>query len=295
MILFQVAAALLLAAPQAPEAQIRTVERVEVGEPFELSIEIRHAAGVAVVLDPRALDDAWVLLDASGAATLAAGEGRAATSVRWTVVALEPGEEVLPALWASIDGGPPRAIPVLGDGVTATGVLAPGEDEPRPPAGFRDAPAPAGGPPRWAWPLGVLALLAVAAAAFLRRRRARAPVEVPPTAAERLRAIDPEALAEPAAVQAAYYEITAVLRGAIDERLGRDLAAWTDEEWLAATRGQLPESEYDLVADVLRQSAEVKYGTARPTHWGAQETLERALSAVAGEVPAYQGAGGREA
>lgn len=282
-------AALLVIVSQAPEAEVAcALTAVEVAEPFELSIEIRHAADVGVALDPAFLDDAWVLLHASGAITRAAGEGRATTGMTWTVAALEPGEGALPALWASIDGGAAQAIPVLGPGLTVVGVLAPGEDEPRPPRGFREGAAPAAGIPGWVWPVAALIAAALATVLLLSRRRAAGEAEALPTPAERLRAIDADALGEPGAVQAAYFVMTAALREAVDARLGRALAASTDEEWLAATRAELSESEYDLIADVLLQSAEVKYGTLRPTHWGAQETLERARSVVEGRAGAQR-------
>jgi hypothetical protein len=278
-------AALLLALPQAPEAQITAAATtVEVGEPFELAIEIRHAADVDVELDPARLDDAWVLLHASGAVRRPAAEGRATTRVTWTVAALEPGEEALPALWASVDGAAAQAIPVLGSGVTVAGVLAPDEDQPRPPRGFRESAAPSAGIPWWIWPVTAVVAVGLGAALLWARRRTRTTGDAAPGPAQRLRALDPAALGDPRAVQAAYYEMTAALREAVDARLQRSSAAQTDEEWLAATKSELPESEFDLVADVLRQSAEVKYGTARPTHWGAQETLGRVLSVVEGHA-----------
>ncbi len=284
-----VALALALAGQEVRASVSSAASTVEVGQPVRLEISLAHPVDSTVELLPEALGSAWVLLDASGTSTLPDDVGDmgagATTRVTWTVCALEPAEGVLPALVASVDGGAPELLAVGGDELTVIAVLAQGEDLPRPPLGFREPPLEPARRPGWPWALGALALVGLVLAAFVRARRKRAAASAPPpTPLERLGAIEPRALEQPEAVQAAYFEITAALRSGIDQRLGRqppELVGLTDEEWLRAIEGQLPEAEYELVVDLLRESEPVKYGSTRPTHWGLNETLERARAALA--------------
>jgi hypothetical protein len=269
-----------------PRATVRAEPAtVEVGEPVRIEIALRHAPGEQVTFFPERIGGAWIFLGADGTATTAAPDGERVTRVTWTVCALEPLENALPELFASIDGDEAQPLAADGAGVLVVGVLGPDEDEARGPKGFRGAEEVE---PRtvW-WPFALAAAVALAVVALLLRQRRRAApvVAAPPTARERLAAIDPEALDDPAAVQAAYYEITSALRSGVDARLGRERGALTDEEWLADTGGHVPAAELDLLADLLRDSAPVKYGSARPTLWGVKETLDRARSALDAEAP----------
>jgi len=280
-------AALALTLVQDVSATVRAdAATVEVGQPVRLEIAVEHPTGVRVELLTAGVAEAWIFLEAGGTATIPGPGDTATTRVTWTVCALEPLEGALPALVASIDGGAPELIPVASAGIAVVGLLGPDEDLPRPPLGFRDLPVPAAGRPWWPWALAAFALVLLVAWLLARRARAQVPLELPPAPLERLAAIRAEALEEPEQVQAAYYEITSALRTGLDLRLGRapaELAALTDDEWLAATAGELPEAEHELVADLLRGSAEVKYGSLRPTHWGVNETLERARTVLSEE------------
>jgi hypothetical protein len=259
------------------------VSTVEVGDPVTIALVLEHPADVHVELLPEALGDAWISLGTGGAATLPDADGGATTRLVWTVCALEPLEAALPAVVVSVDGGAPESVSAGGDALTVVGVLAEGEDAARPARGFRDAPPVERGLPWWVWVVGAAVLLALVALLPVWRRRAPAPVAGLPTPLERLAAVEATSLEEPEAVQAAYYEITAALRAGVDQRLNQsptECGALTDDEWLEAVAVQLPEAEYDLVADVLRGSEAVKYGSVRPTHWGVNETLERVRSVL---------------
>jgi hypothetical protein len=288
--------AALAQAPAAPSARapltasVRGPAAAAVGQPFELEVELVHQAGRRPTLQAGAAGDAWAVLAEHGSVTRPGPGGeRETTTVRWTVVALEAGADARPELLAAYADGSLEAPLVAPGGIDVAAALAPGEDAPRPLHGFRSPAAGAGG---WRWwhflALGGIAAAASGLALCYSRRRHRKPGPAPPpTPLERLAAIDPRALAGPAEVQAAHYAITAAVRAAFDARLGfdRDAAAGrTDEEWLAAARasGKLAASEGDLLADLLRACAAVKYGGARPTHWAVQETLERARALLAG-------------
>jgi hypothetical protein len=281
-------------------AEVRAPARVEVGEPFELTVELGHPSGARPVLLADAVGEGWVVLAEHGSVTRpaeagdAAGPGREATEVRWTVVALEPAAEGLPELLAAYEGGALEAPYVEAGGIEVASALAPGEDAPRSVHGFRSGAGGAGGPRWWPWALVSAAIAAAAGAWLLRKRRGvRASPHAAPGPRERIGAIDPRAL-DAAGVRAAYFEVTAALREAFDRRLGVERAGCTDPEWLAAARasGKLAEADLDLLSDLLRSSAAVKYGGAQPTHWALGETLDRARAlldgATAGAAPAAE-------
>jgi len=270
--------------PTGLRALVSAPAAVEVGVPFELTVELDHADAVRPRLLADAVGESWVVLADRGSATLPGAEGRATTLVRWTVCALEPQERALPQLMATFPDGSFEAPFVEPGGIDVGGVLQPGEDEARPPHGFRDAPPAVDGRPWWAFGLAAAALVAAALLALRRRRRRAARPAPAPTPLQRLEAIDPRELSGPDAVQAAYYELTSLVRAALDLRQGRDRSGCTDEEWLRALDGSegVSEEERDALEDLLRSSALVKYGGSRPTHWAVQETLERARELLAG-------------
>ena len=374
-----VLAALLLAAAQAgvqplPAAggavrarlAVRPAE-VEVGEPFELVVEVEHPRGHVPTLPgmPRAAapvapvapetqakrpagapepaaaatpagedallpgDGSWVLLGSrlEPAVSLDGDPRRSVTRRVFELASLEPGERVLPAeLVAAVlpegtgaagedsgdagdAGDAVDAVEQPGDAaprIVVRGVLAEGEDAPRPlrglPEGF-GSPALATATSRWPWIAGGLALaavLALAVARLLRRRawgsRAAATPDDPGELLERLAADLPR---DPALLRERHFALTRLLRESADRRAGAARAGLTDEEWLArlGEDALAPEARAPL-AEVLGRAAAVKYGAALPTEWALRETVEtarRALAALDGrrpELAAESGGGG---
>ncbi|HEX6885561.1 MAG TPA: DUF4381 family protein [Planctomycetota bacterium] len=262
-------------------------EAVALGEPFALVLELEHAPDVAaraLVPAALALDESWVVLASEPLTSAVLADGRLRTRATWRVAALEPGERSLAESLAGLALGAAVTRIQVGDArVRVAGVLAPGEDAPRPlrgfPEGFAGAPEASGGGGALPWLLGGLALLVLAAVGVLgwRRRRRRAPRPAP-TPLERLRALE-EARAGGGE---RCYELTRLLRTAGDELARTPRAALTDEEWLAAVHASLeiPRGVVAQLESVFARAARVKYAGESPTDWALQETFVAARGAL---------------
>jgi hypothetical protein len=288
LLLAQVEGASLAGSARAAARWVDPPQQVELGVPFELVLEIEHRSGDAPALAPGALasDPAWAVLE--GGVPLALPDlddpARRVSEVRWTVVALEPGTLDLPEVELSYpapEGG--EALPVAiagGRAIEVSGVLADGEDAPRPlpPDLGVDEPARARGwvtPALWSGGLALLGALAFLFIFIARRARARpVPAAPPPTPRERLAALEESALDDPEAVRAAHVELTRALREHFDG--DRTRAALTDEEWLEALR-QPADGE---LARLFAECRPVEYGGERPTHWATRERVARARALV---------------
>ncbi len=201
------------------------------------------------------------------------------------VASLEPGEREL-ALAALRIGARDETLPPLPVAVRAA--LHAGEDAPRPARGLRevrDFPAQRGllGP---AALLGAL-VSAVLAALVVRRVRRRVPAAAPPpTPLARLEALG---AAREAEARAVCYELTRILRGALDAHLAREFEGLTDEEWLAATPdAALPSGTRAALGRLFARTERIKYGVEMPTRFALEELLgegRAVLGALAGAAP----------
>jgi len=262
---------------------------VALGEPFELVLELDHSpslSGSALAAGELKLDESWVVLGEEPVHTSAAADGALATRRTWRVASLEPGKRALGEALSSfaLPEGVAR-IQVGGAEVDVRGVLAEGEDAPRPlrefPDDFAGAPDASSGSHRLAWLAGALLVLAAAAGAWLWRRRARRAVAArPATALERLAELERELEGERG--RQGCYELTRLLRTAADGARARDGSGLTDEEWLAELAGSraLPGALGELTA-VFERAARVKYAGEAATPWALQETFARARTALA--------------
>lgn len=267
---------------------------VELGQPFELVLELEHAAssaGAELVVGELVLDESWVLLGEEPVRSARAGEGRLATRRAWRVASLEPGTRSLGEALSRF--ALPEAVTRIQVGaaeVRVRGVLAEGEDAPRAlrefPEGFADGTDAADGARGWIYGLGALALLGAGAGWLVRRRRRRAGLApAPATPLERLAELEREL--EGARARDGCFELTRLLRGATDGVRARDGSGLTDEEWLAELEASraLPAARAEL-AQVFARAARVKYAGEPATPWALQETFahaRRALAAVGGE------------
>ncbi len=256
---------------------------VEVGQPFDVVCDVTHPEGAR----PRAVEpdffgsDPWVLFDARRE-LLADG----ATRLVWTLACLEPGPETeLPELGYSVlIDGRERVAFATGHTLAVAGVLAEGEDAPRPQVGFRslaEEPAPAPAWRRWAvWGAVLASTLLLVAVYFLARawRAARRRPKPAPRPVARLGELEQADLSQ----RARHYELARLVREGIDEEAGRDRRGLTDEEWLAALDDvRIPERAKVEAGAALERCAAVKFGAAKPTDWAVEETFAHARQALA--------------
>lgn len=284
----------------------------EVGEPLELELEVRApleplAQGADPLLAERraraalraqfgpdvfeegALDYSWTLLDSQPVVIRRTpGQELGAELIatrRFRLVSLEAGERSLPT--PAFEG----IVPVVTRSFAS--LLAEGEDEPRPLIGFLELPAepPAEAPRAW-WPAAALGgVLLFAVGALLLRRRAAQPAGSLPDPQLALSTLVAETKARgagAAAIQAAHFQLTALLRAAFDYEptLKRSRGAEpadalsqrgaTDEEWLVARSARLSEVDSAELAAWFAGCAEVKYGGAPATEWGLEARVEQA-------------------
>ena len=272
---------------------------VEVGEPFELVLELEAPADVDaysladVRLQP---EESLVLFSEETSAPEPVGDGsRLQTRHVFRLASLRPGvldlEPLLPPL--------PEDIEVSGaDGarIEVRGLLGEDEGEPRGPKGFpadflelSSAPGSSSARP-WVW----IALAATGLALFglfaWRRRRGRrraGPVAPDPRAELARLGAATERGADPREV---VREVTGVLRGV--PGLAPDRPGVTDEEWIRDLRsaGRIPDETAGDLAALLAEAREVKYAGRTPSPWAVRETIERAE-----RVLTAAGAAGEEA
>ena len=275
--------------PDVVEATTSLVpETAEIGEPLELVLDLVHPSSIRVRLDAELLEpgDGCDPLDERRVVTrpIAEQPGRSLTRARWSVCALEPGEHDLRPGGVEYEwGGTRQRIEAPPARVTIRHALADGEDAPRAPIGFREPPEERESPIDrlfWIGGLVLAGLLALVAWRVLRRRSAPTPVG-PPGPAERLavlRTDDPEKLRE------LYYELSAVVREALDALAGEPLRGCTDAEWIErrSRANGIPRERLERAAELLSACERVKYGAEVPTRWAVDEALRAAREIVSG-------------
>jgi len=251
----------------------------------------------AALADPERLDGSWVSFGALPPEPSwrdPADPNRRVSRQRWRLASLEPGARTLPALVAEVLAG--SGVSLDPPQVDVVGVLAEGEDAPRPLAGFPDSfgagvdDGPSFVGRALPFLVGAGLLGALLAFVFLRRREGRERREVPKAPLERLAELEVGLETRGPATT------LAGLSGLVREALGaRAVPACpsgaSDEEWLAAVRARA-ELGRDSVADLedlFARSEAVKYGGARPTRWALDETFALARRLLGAESPSAEG------
>jgi len=263
------------------------------GQPLEWTVSLSgRDSRDAVLAGPPDLGPEWVIL---GGPTPVVDSDLAAASrpglvLRWQLMGLEAGELETPEVRFQIgDEEPIAAAPAR---IELTGALSEAEDAPRPLVGFRDVEEPEGGDADLVLVAAALLLLAAGfpLAARVRRGRsvAEAPVDREPRLIERIEALDPGA--DPAAAMGA---LGPLLRRAVDEARGEDLASLTDGEWAASLEGApgvSPEQSAELTA-LIEELGRVRFGGAQPSSFAAREAVGQAVD----HIRALGGAGSEKA
>lgn len=272
--------------------EVRPLEAA-IGEPVEWTLTVPHEYRdeVRLVDDDPIPDDTWVLVDGPRFSIERKGSREATTRVRWTVFSLDPGERALPEIVARFASGAEIRSTSLGP-LTVRGELAPDEDAPRPLTAFHEIEERTGrgGPTA----LAILALLAGSVVFWLvlRRRRAQASTPVM-TPLEQLDALGGRTADDPGVAREVVYELSSLLREAVDRRLEAPRPGLTDDEWLASVRANqgLERTTVERLEALLGSCEDVKYGNRVPTRFAVAEALEEtrnvltALDVEREEVP----------
>lgn len=267
-----------------------------VGELVEVALLVPLASGERLELDSSALeaDLSWVVEGAPRRGSVpAAGGAPAGVLLSWSFASFEAGERDVPApLLVRVDAAGKRApLAVAPTKLRFTSVLVQGEDEARPALGFRPLEDEAAASSTPAWLAGCAALAVALAAWLVSRRRARSTNATPPTALERLAALESKSVETREGAREVIYELVELVRSHFDARSGVARAALTDREWLAAAAAGL---EADVAAELdalLRDAEPVKYALHHPTHWAVREALQRARKVLS----SHESAQGRAA
>lgn len=277
---------------QAGEASARwrcEPAEVALGEPFELVLELAHPAtlsGHELASGELALDESWVVLGEEPVRSVASPGGALTTRRAWRVASLESGARALgEALSRFALSERVTRIQVGEAEVSVRGVLAEGEDAPRPlrefPDDYAGEEATQQGSRARAWFVAAALLAGAVAAFFAWRRRVRRSASAPPaTSLERLAELERGLEGERGGEHC--FELTRLLRAAADGARARDRSGLTDEEWLtelAASR-ELAVAVPELAA-VFERAARVKYAGEPASPWALQETFQRARTALA--------------
>lgn len=258
---------------------------VEVGEPFRWLLEVRHPAGALRELDEQTslfaadLDPSWVLLEPEP--TLALPDPERADWVRtrtgWRAVSLDSGERPLPAFEVVLVDG--RTVSTPEGSLTVAGVLGAAEDEPRPARGFRELPPDE---PTRAVATGAFVAggLAIALLLWMWRRSTGGDGGVPELTSEmrlrtRLAELEDVVPDNAAEVRDLFFELSALVRDTVDERVGRDRRGLTDDEWLGSVNGDeaLRGESRAHLERFLARSSEVKYAAVEPSPWAVRDEL----------------------
>lgn len=281
-------------------------ERVEVGEPFQVTVLVRHPSSLSVSLVGAEqglleLDRSWVLFAENGVVTRPDPDlgGSALTTQSLVVASLEPGLRELPPVSVEYTlGGVAHRFSAQPAAIDVAGVLAAEEDAPRPLSGPREVSEPPLEPVAWlARALAALVVLGLAALVVRRLRRSRPESPATPlTPREALARAAAEYAAEDqardsrdrAAASALHYAITRELRRGVEQRIGAGPAVevdaglsqgLTDDEWLERAAPRLERAGSGVATSELRElfsaCARVKYGPASPTTFAVQQMLER--------------------
>lgn len=273
-------------APAAPASQVTarlsaTPEHAQIGEPVTLVLTVERPSSLSV--EPTALEPgvrgAWMFVEprASRRGVPVDRAGFVVDTTSWSAFALE-GDAPLPALevkWTEM--GVEHTAVSQPATVAVAHALAEGEDAPRPPKGFREPIEWTGRGSRLGTAALVLAALVVAAvvAWVVRRRRRRAAPPAAFSALAQLAAIEARPRDDAVSARAGLYDLTRLVRHAVDAHAGKSHAALTDEEWLRWVAGatQVPEGVRSGSRRLLERAERIKYAGETPTRFAVDEAL----------------------
>ncbi|HEU4885302.1 MAG TPA: DUF4381 family protein [Longimicrobium sp.] len=274
-------------------------DTVTVGDRFRAAVFVRAPAEARVeLIVPAATDGSYQTVDSVRVYPPdSAGLQRAvATMVLWVT---EPAASARAETRVTLADGAVRTVPIQLPLPFVRSVLPADSAQPRPPKGIipnRQRPWP------WAWIVaGAVAVLALLAVWWMRRRRPRvaAPVDPRKRALAELDLLRAAGVIQSDGVEAFSAEVGRILRefaAAVDPRLGTDLT--TEELIDLLRRTGVREEDVGSVAGALAHADLAKFARTRPSperaleDWEAARRWVQAFRATDADVPETVGAGG---
>ena len=282
--------------PELPAGQAFSVSsalstnRIRIGDPVRLTVDVLHRDGTVVEFPSVALGKDIVVRDSDTVQTDLPGDLCKTeqilhlTSMTVTNHVIGNGEQVTIATPQGLHWTLPYPFAAL----EVVSSLAPGETDPRPAKdGLASWPAP---PSRWIWiALAALALLAAAVAALHRvltapRTILHMPPPVPPhqAALDAIEALRARGWIEALNIEPFYVELSAIVRRYLEARFGLRAPERTTEEFIrdALSSKLLSDAHRDLVAGFLEQSDLVKFARHAPGQADMRNALDSAARLV---------------
>jgi len=262
--------------------------RAEVGEPVVLSLVVERPSSVAVEapkIEPGVLGS-WMFVESLGLRREAQRDapGTVVETTSWRAFALEGGAALPPIEVSFTADGEVQKIVAAAGTVDVPHALAEGEDAARPHKGFRELVVWADGGSRLALAGIAFAsvLVALVALWIVRRRKRRVVPATGPSPAALLAQIAGAARDDSSANRDVLYEVTRIVRAAVDAHVGEVRAARTDAEWLAlvAADARVPEGARSASKRLLERAEQVKYAGVNPTRFATDEALLDARAIV---------------
>jgi hypothetical protein len=259
---------------------------VTLGEPFLMSIEVRHAAKEKYSLPSDLHMKDFLIRDQS---TEEHGETTKTSLFRLTLQPFKLGEQEVPAvhLLASTPDGE-RQLEIPPQKIKVNGVIDLSQGQPQ----MREDSRPLPTAFRWRhWPFLIVALvLAGLALAWYLVKRARTPVPVAPPkprlpaydeAVERLIALKRENLVAQGEQQTYYFRLSEIIREYIGRVYAFDALELTSDELLQELRKRAtPGLDYDRFSLFLRESDLVKFAKNQPTDGECKTSMDVARAFV---------------
>ncbi|MDZ4772705.1 MAG: hypothetical protein SGI72_06165 [Planctomycetota bacterium] len=262
-------------------------DRVQIGEPFEITFVVEHDTGASVKLpETSVLPRNFAFIEDLGLRREinARDPNTTTTRARWRVMALEGGELELSGLDIGVDAsGATQMLHAAGPKLTVEHALKDGEDAPRPARGFRDAPIVHTATAKLTWiGIGLAALVGLFVARRWMRRKKVAPVAPVPVPVEQLRALEQRVNTEPERSREHVFALTSLLRRAIDAHTTENRAALNDEDWIGAIAAdpRVPTTSRDIAKSLLADAESVKYAGETPSILRVRDQLARANEAL---------------
>lgn len=278
------------AEPISFKAAIEKAE-VTIGEPFAMTIEIRHAKEETYRFPTHFEGKEFSIRERKTELT---GEGPVITRHRLMLQAFDVGDREIPAIRLEVETpGGPRQLELPPLKLKVNGVIDPAQGEPQMKEDGR--PLPTKYKKIW-WPifalLGIVAGILLALYVRRRMRRPPAPIPVKPRATPeaeamaRLDALEQAQLVRDGLKQELHFRLSEILREYLGRRYVFDALEFTSDELLGDLRSRAtPGLDFDALSSHLRASDLVKFARVEATDGECKTAMEFARQLVLRTTP----------